>query len=84
MKTLEHYNPGMKFALNRQSGKSNYALFKRQWQNRNEVFEGQDNNQALKELPSAWLHCLCTWTTQHHSSQRWGVYNASGRGEVTE
>ena len=84
MKALEHYNPGMKFAPNRQSSKTNYTLFKRQWQNRNEVFEGQDNNQSLKELPSTWLHRSCNRTTQHHSSQRWGVYNASGRGEVTK
>ena len=84
MKALEHYNPGMKFAPNRQSSKTNYTLFKRQWQNRNEVFEGQDNNQSLKELPSAWLHRSCNQTTQHDSSQRWGVYNASGRGEVTK
>ena len=39
MKALEHYNPGMKFAPNRQSGKTNYALFKRQWQNRNEILK---------------------------------------------
>ena len=82
MEALEHYNTGMEFAQS-----SNTKFFARD-RGRIETRFSKDQTttlQGLKEFPSTWLHHSCNQTTQHHSSQRWGLHKTSGRvEEVTE